>query len=157
MTARFRYMLDTNVVVDFLQHREPFYESSRLLMALGRVGEFELWLLESQFTDLVYILSDGGKPALMAEALQRLRGLRTFVEVYSSGSNGIDLMLASNWADPEDALIYEGALALQADAIITRNQADFEEGLVKALDCDQLFAHLEAAHDLAYSLVESRD
>lgn len=152
--ARFRYVLDTNVVVDFLNRREPFYEPTRLLMALGRIGEFELWLLESQFTDLVYILSEGGQKSLMAQALERLRGLRTFVEVHSSEAGGIDLMLTSDWADPEDHLIYEASLALQADAIITRNQKDFANHIVKALDCTELFAHLEQAHDLAYDIVE---
>ena len=150
--ARFRFMLDTNVVIDYLQDREPFRKSSLLLMMLGRIGEFELWLLESQFTDLVFILSEGGKPSLMPDTLEQLRGLRTFVEVHSSGSLGIDLMLASDWSDPEDALIHEAALALQADAIITRNQKDFADGLVKALDCEELFTYLETTHNLAYSL-----
>lgn len=150
--ARFRYLLDTNVVIDFLMQRKPFYKSSRLLMALGRLGEFELWLLESQFTDLVYILTDGGKKALIPQSLEQLRGLRTFVEVYSSGTEGIDVMLASTWSDPEDSLIYQAALKLHADAIVTRNQADFEGRAVKALSCDELFAHLEATHHLAYGI-----
>lgn len=153
--ARFRYLLDTNIVIDFLQQREPFHESSRLLMALGRAGEFELWLLESQFTDLVYILTDGGKRPLMASALERLRGLRTFIEVHSSGAEGIDLMLATAWPDPEDALIHEAALRLQADAIITRNQVDFENRLVSVFDCSQLFSHLETAHGLVYDIIET--
>ena len=147
-------MLDTNVVIDFLQQREPFYESSRLLMALGRIGEFELWLLESQFTDLVYILTDGGNKSLVSSALERLRGLRTFVEVHSSGPEEIDLMLASTWNDPEDALIYEAALQLQADAIITRNRSDFEGCAVKTLDCNELFSYLETSYDLAYDIID---
>lgn len=150
--ARFRYVLDTNIVVDFLQQRQPFYEPSRLLMALGRIGEFELMLSESQFADLVYILTDGGKASRMAPVLERLRGLRTFVEVYSNGAEGIDLMLASDWRDPEDALIYEAALCLHADAIITRNQSDFEGCKVNVMDCAQLFAYLEETHGLAYGI-----
>lgn len=150
--ARFRYVLDTNVVLDFIEERAPFYDESELLMLLGRSGEFELWLLESQFTDLIYILSAGGKPSRMRRTLQVLRGLRAFIEVYSSGAEGIDRMLTSDWADPEDALIHEAALALQADAIITRNQKDFADGLVNAMDCEELFKYLETTHDLAYAL-----
>lgn len=150
--ARFRFVLDTNVVLDYLQEREPFFESSLLVMMLGRIGEFELWLLESQFTDLIYILSEGGKRSLMPEVLEQLRALRTFVEVCSSGAEGIDTMLASGWNDPEDELIYLSALSLQADAIITRNKDDFEGKLVKAMGCEELFAYLEATHGLVYAL-----
>lgn len=152
--ARFRYVLDTNIVIDFVEKRAPFYEASRLLMLLGRIGEFELWLLESQFTDLIYILTEGGNSSRMQQTLQALRGLRSFIEVYSNGAEGIDRMLNTDRDDPEDALIHEAALALQADAIITRNQDDFGGSLVKAMDCEQLFAYLEDTHDLVYALEE---
>ena len=59
--AQVELLLDTNVVVDYLNEREPFYEKARLLMIGGRVGEFELWVSSSQVTDLVYILSNGGR------------------------------------------------------------------------------------------------
>ena len=49
--AQVELLLDTNVVVDYLNEREPFYEKARLLMIGGRVGEFELWVSSSQVTD----------------------------------------------------------------------------------------------------------
>ena len=64
-----KVMVDTNVLVDYLNEREPFCQDSRLLMIAANVGDVELWLCASQLTDLVYILSDGGKPELMAETL----------------------------------------------------------------------------------------
>ena len=63
--AQVELLLDTNVVVDYLNEREPFYEKARLLMIGGRVGEFELWVSSSQVTDLVYILSNGGRASEM--------------------------------------------------------------------------------------------
>lgn len=63
--AQAKLLLDTNVVVDYLNEREPFYEKARLLMIGGRVGEFELWISSSQVTDLVYILSNGGRTSEM--------------------------------------------------------------------------------------------
>ena len=55
--ARMKLLLDTNVVIDYLHEREPYYEKARLLMTAGRVGEFSLWITSSQVTDLIYILS----------------------------------------------------------------------------------------------------
>ena len=69
--AQAKLLLDTNVVVDYLNECEPFYEKARLLMIGGRVGEFELWISSSQVTDLVYILSNGGRTSEMDGTTQR--------------------------------------------------------------------------------------
>ena len=55
-----RLLVDTNVLVDYLGNREPFSQQARLLMILGKVGEYSLWVSATQITDLVYILSNGG-------------------------------------------------------------------------------------------------
>ena len=46
-------------------------------MTAGRVGEFDLWITSSQVTDLIYILSEGGKRSLLSRVLEQLRGMRT--------------------------------------------------------------------------------
>ena len=94
--AQVELLLDTNVVVDYLNEREPFYEKARLLMIGGRVGEFELWVSSSQVTDLVYILSNGGRASEMDAAMGQLRGLRTFVNVFAASEREVDLMLAAS-------------------------------------------------------------
>lgn len=134
-----RVMLDTNIVIDYLNERDPFYLRARVLMIGGRVGEFDLWLSSSQMTDLVYILSEGGKAALMPRTLERLRGLRTFVNVYPLSEGDIDQMLATSWRDPEDALLLQAALRVKADYLVTRNAEDFESSLVPIVDCDGFF------------------
>ncbi len=152
--ARPCLLVDTNVIIDYLNVREPFYEKARLLMLCGRAGEFDLWISSSQVTDLVYILSDGGKRSLMESTLERLRGVRTFINVFAVGASEIDGMLASSWKDPEDALLFEVALALRADAIVSRNKSDFESKLVKVLDCEELFDWLNDDFRLSYDEVK---
>lgn len=148
--ARAKLLVDTNVLIDYLSMREPFYDEARLLMIVGRVGEFELWMTSSQVTDLIYILSDGGKQSLMPSVLERLRGLRTFVEVFAVGGAEVDRMLASAWKDPEDALMFESALSLKADAIITRNAKDFESSLVRAMTAREFFNWLRDEEGVDY-------
>ena len=141
--AQAKLLLDTNVVVDYLNEREPFYEKARLLMIGGRVGEFELWISSSQVTALVYILSNGGRASEMDAVMGQLRGLRTFVNVF-----------AASWHDPEGYLLYEIALALRADALITRNQLDFPQGLVPVMNCDEFFQWMRDMHGLDYGEIE---
>lgn len=149
-----KLLLDTNIVIDFLSMREPFFEDARLLMALGRFGEFELWVSSSQVTDLIYLLSDGGKKQLIPEVLQQLRDLRTFVNVFAASAKEVDVMLASAWKDPEDFLLYEIALQLKADAVISRNQSDFPESLIPVMNCEEFFAWMEQTQGLAYGEID---
>ena len=91
--GKIKALLDTNIVIDFLNQREPFYEQARLLMIAGRVGEFDLWISSSQVTDLIYILSEGGKPSLIPETRERIQGLRTFANVFAVSEREIDKCL----------------------------------------------------------------
>ena len=149
---RLKILLDTNIVVDYLNKRDPYFESSRLLMILGYTNEVELWITSSQITDLIYILTEGGKPARLGEVLLQLRKLRQFVKVFATSEIEIDKMLLGDWKDPEDFLLYQCALGLQADAIVTRNGSDFEEQNIIICNCGELFDWLHKNKHLNYSL-----
>lgn len=73
----------------------------------------------------------------MDVAMGQLQGLRTFVNVFPASDREIDLVLAASRRDPKDCLPYEIALALKADALITRNLPSFPRSLVPAMNCDE--------------------
>ncbi len=123
-------------------------------MLCGKVGEFDLWVSSSQMIDLICVLSDGGKRSEMDDVLQRLRLLRTFVDVFPVSDREVDLMLAASWKDPENWLLVETALAIGADAVITRNRSDFPEDLIRVCDCEEFFAWQEEEYGFAYGEVE---
>lgn len=151
---RLKLLLDTNVCVDYLNRREPFFEDVRNLMVLGYVDEVELWITSTQMTDLVYISTDGGKPRFLQKTLERLRKFRQIVNVYPVGECEIDKMLLTNWKDPEDFLIYQCAISMSASAILTRNACDFEEQLIKVCDCKEFFKWIYESYSMKYSLVD---
>ena len=152
--AQAKLLLDTNIVVDYLDGRDFDFAATRLLMTAGKVGEFSLWISSSQVTDLVYILSEGGSKELIGSVLERLRRLRSFVNVYAASASDVDAMLATSWADPEDELLFEIAMKLHADAIITRNEADFETELIKVCNSSEFFDWFEATRGLSYAEVD---
>ena len=147
-----KLLLDINVVVDYLHVRKPFFDKARLLMILGCAHEFELWITSSQMTDLVYILTEGGKHQLMREALRQLRDLRQFVNVFATSEVEVDKMLLTSWIDPEDFLLYQCALSLKADAVIARNPRDFEEQAVKIFNCDEFFDWVYGNKSVRYAI-----
>lgn len=149
-----RLLVDTNIIIDYLQDRKPFSEPAELLLALGYVGEHELWMSSSQVTDTFYLLSEGGKPALAENAKRLLRQVRQVVRVGSLGELDIDTVLDSPWEDVEDACVHQCACKVRADAIITRNQADFARSSIKVFDCDELFDYLREEKGLDYGFIE---
>ncbi len=148
-----RLLVDTNILVDHLLDRRPFSEPASLLIALGRLREFELWMSASQITDVFYILSDGGKAARALMVRAALRRMREAVRVCALLESDVDATLDSPWDDFEDACVHQCALKIKADAIITRNQEDFARSSIKVFDCDELFAYLRDEKGLDYGFV----
>ncbi|ACV23682.1 Predicted nucleic acid-binding protein, contains PIN domain [Slackia heliotrinireducens] len=148
--AKQKLLLDTNIIVDFLNRREPWFEDARLLMICGRVGEFSLWISSSQVTDLVYIVSQGGRKDLVPQTLERLRYLRTFVNVVPVSDADVDRILATSWSDPEDALLVDLALKIRADAVISRDAVLRETDLLPAYDCGGFFDMLRRDYGVDY-------
>lgn len=148
-----KFLVDTNILIDYLRKREPFYSTARKLMIVGFVKEAELWISSSQATDLMYLLSDGGQKSKANQAKHDLKTLRRFINIYSIGEKHFDAAIDSSWLDLEDALVYQAALEIKADAIITRNQRDFDKSSLKVFDCDELFAFLEKENDVSYEEV----
>lgn len=117
---------------------------NRCFLLVGYVGDFDLWISSSQMTDLVYILSNGGKAPERPKALETLRGVRQFVNIYAPGEVEIDKMLLTSWQDPEEALMHEVALSLRVDAIISRNAQDYEGSFMPVLTCSELFEEFKS-------------
>jgi predicted nucleic-acid-binding protein len=128
-----RLFVDTNVIVDFLAKREPFYQDARNLMALARVGSVELWMSSSQVTDLVYILSNGGRVSEQNVARTAVRSLIKLVHVCAPGKEQVDNALSSDWSDFEDAFVHENARLVESDFIVTRDRKGFKHSHIPAL------------------------
>ena len=152
-----RLLVDTNIVIDCLRKRQPFDEPAKLLLALGKLGEFELWLSPTQLGDAYYLLSDGGKKTLADKVRNELKKLREVVRVCQFGEQEIDRALGLEWPDFEDALVYEAARSIRADALITRNQRDFSESAIPVFDCGEFFDWFAERHDVRYAEIAMDD
>jgi len=149
-----RLVLDTNVAIDFMLAREPYCAEANKLMLLGYLKEVELWLNGAQLNDLLYVLTKGGNPANNEAAKLGLKKLRECVHVYSAGEREFDATINSNWPDLEDAYLFQVALNLKADFIISRNQQDFALSSIRTLAAKEFFEYLEEQKGLIYELID---
>ena len=134
-------MLDTNIVLDHIGRREPFYELSRRTCLLGIVGEARTFISASMVTDLFCLLcKDFGSH----EAQRMIEEDLSFLNIVGVSPDDVAEALALKWNDVEDCLVACCAKKIGADYIITRNTRDFERSSVKAITPQELFDELDA-------------
>lgn len=134
-----RILLDTNVVLDVLQAREPFARPATRLFARIECGEIEGVLCATTLTTLDYLLNRA-MPREQAKAiLQRLLGLFGVAAVTRTV---LEAALASSMPDFEDAVLAYAASQAGAERVITRNPRDFRDSPVPVMDPIEFLAQL---------------
>lgn len=127
--------LDTNIVIDLLAKRDPFYKSAAQLFSLADKMKLQLCVSSLTFANTNYILLRERKPE---EARLILRKLKLLVTVISLDDKVIGLSLNdTDFKDYEDALQYYSALENGIDMIITRNLKDFQKSKIPVLTAEQ--------------------
>ena len=134
-----RIFVDTNIILDWLGQRDPFFVYARSIFNKGEHGEVRILISTMSYISVEYILKKrlGGQ-----RTRQALAGLRTISEVCNSGSKEIDLSIASLFNDFEDAFQYYSALNNGADVILTRNPKDFKHSDLPIMDAEQYLKSL---------------
>ena len=122
-----RIMVDTNVLLDILQKREPFFSDSYQALRKAIEAEAECLLSASAVTDIFYVLRKAlQSPQQAKERVEQLAALVTFADV-----TGMDIhtALSREMQDFEDAVVDAVAERNEADCILTRNTKDFAGSL----------------------------
>lgn len=145
-----RLFLDTNIMLDHILGRQPFADDAEKLMLLLSLNELEGWCGVSQYTDLFYVLTHGAGKVAPDAAKDSIRLMRTAVHGCSLSDEDAENALDSTWADFEDACIYQMALKVEADALITRDKEGFALSSIPVFDCVQLFVWLREKKGLDY-------
>ena len=132
-----RVFLDTNIVLDLLAHRMPFYSEAARLFSLADKKEIILSISALCLADSNYILS---RHLPSAEVRPILRKFKVLVNVLPLDDKITDLALNSDFHDFEDAIQYYTAIVNEQDLIITRNQADFKESKLPVMNAGEFLA-----------------
>ncbi|MFA5848993.1 MAG: twitching motility protein PilT [Bacteroidetes bacterium GWF2_40_14] len=130
-----KIFIDTNIIIDLLAKREPFYDEAAILFTLADKQKIELSVSALTFANTNYILLQSKKPD---DAKLILRKLKLIVQVLSLDEKIVGLSLNDNeFKDYEDALQYFTALENGVDAIITRNLKDFQKAKLPVMTAAQ--------------------
>jgi len=134
-----RLFIDTNVMLDLLGERKPFYEPIAKIATLAEKEIVTIVVSPLSFATVNYLLSKHESPKA---AKEKLRKFKIIAEVCPIDEKTIEKGMNSSMKDFEDALQYFGATEAECDIIITRNGKDFKQSLLPVMDAKEFLSSL---------------
>lgn len=132
-----KLFLDTNILIDYLSRREPFFDSAALLFQLGKRRKCQLAVSSLSFATASFILQAHYK--MSHESIVTLFSkLINLCNLTAVDEQIVKDAIKSEFDDFEDALQYYSAIKFQSDYIITRNKKDFSHSNIEVLTPDEL-------------------
>jgi predicted nucleic acid-binding protein len=136
-----KLFIDTNIVIDLLAEREPFYEDAAKLFSLSDKNKVKLSVSSLTFANTNYLLQ---KTNSASTAKEILRKFKILTEVLSLNDKIIDLALNdSGFGDFEDAIQYYSAIENSQEILITRNLKDFKTSKIPAMTASEFIKTLK--------------
>ena len=117
-----KILLDTNIVLDLLMQREPFFNDALKIFNQIESGRHEAFLCATTITTMHYLLT---KHSSKVESKKSMQLLLKLFDIAPVNKDVLTLAEKVDFSDYEDAVIYASAKKIDIEAIITRNEKDF--------------------------------
>ncbi|GGA80546.1 PIN domain-containing protein [Flavobacterium palustre] len=134
-----RLFLDTNVILDLLGERIPFFDSIAKIATLADMGKITLVASPLSFTTIDYVLN---RFESSESVLNKLRKFKIICEVCEVDEKTIEKGLNSSFKDFEDAVQYFTALQANCSIIITRNGKDFKNSTIPIMTAEEYLSSI---------------
>jgi predicted nucleic acid-binding protein len=130
-----KLFIDTNIVIDLLSRREPYYKESAELFSLADRKKVEISISSLTIANTSYVLLRQLKSDRVKEVL---RNLMLVVNVLPLDNKIIGLALNNEtFTDFEDGLQYFTAIEHEQEMIITRNLKDYKTSQIPVMTARQ--------------------
>lgn len=129
-----KVFVDTDIVLDLLSNREPFYSHSAHLFSEADKGKIRIHVSSLTFSNLNYILS---RQYSVDQARKKLLKFKTLITVLSVTDKVVELALSSDFKDFEDGLQYFTAIENNLKTLLTRNLKDYKTSEITVMTAEQ--------------------
>lgn len=125
-----KLFLDTNVMLDLLGERDPFYISAAKIATLADMREVTVIVSALSYATTSYFLT---KYYGLEKTKDKLRKFKVISGICELDEIIIEKGLNSDFSDFEDSLQYFSALRADCNIIITRNGKDFKKSQIPVM------------------------
>ncbi|WCL50638.1 type II toxin-antitoxin system VapC family toxin [Leptospira sp. GIMC2001] len=122
--------LDSDVIIDFLYGREPFFIDSIEIISLIEEKKIKGYISSLIIWNLFYILS---KQLNSKKARELIKDFKNLIHIISVDEKIIDFGLNSTIKDFEDSIQYFCARTKDIEYFITRNKKDYPKEGIKVV------------------------
>lgn len=130
-----KVLIDTNVLLDYLLEREPFFGNAKQVIISCVEGNTKGCIAAHSICNMFFILR---KDFTVKERREVLTNLCSIFEVEGIDKQKLLLGLANEkFSDFEDCLQMECAKAYEAEYIVTRNVSDYITSEIKAIEPEE--------------------
>ena len=136
---KFKIFIDSDIILDMLSKREPFYGSAAILFSLIERGTLKGYTSPVIFSNLHYILR---KRISKKETITSLKYLKSLIMILPVDSRAIESALDSGFDDFEDAIQYYCAEQNGINYFITRNKLDYSKAQITILSANEFLSML---------------
>lgn len=128
-----KVFVDTDVCIDLLSGRQPFNKTAEILFSMADTGKVRLFVSSLSFSNIDYVLRSNYPKGNSRQLLVRFK---TLVKVLAVDEKTIDLAIASDFNDFEDAIQYACALNNDIPILVTRNVRDYKKSEIPVITPD---------------------
>ena len=118
-----RLMIDTNIILDVLLEREPFFRDSKAVLDLCESKKVLGFISASTATDIFYLVRKALKST--DKAYIALGHILNIVKVLTVTNDDVNTAFIHHAPDFEDCLLATCAKSNKCAGIVTRNKKDF--------------------------------
>ena len=124
---------DTDISLDLLSKRLPFYNAASHLFSSADKSEIKIYISSLTFANLHYTLRSENS---LSETRRILNNYRILVNILSVDEKIIDLALQSLFKDFEDAIQYYTAIRNNIPIFLTRNLKDYKKADIPVMTAE---------------------
>ena len=136
-----KIFIDTNIVIDLLSRRDPFFKEAASLFSLADKKHIKLSVSSLTIANTSYTLL---RQINLKETKSVLRKLRLIVEILPLDDKVVGLALNDDtFTDFEDGLQYFTAIENNQGIIITRNLKDFKNSKMPVMTTRQFLETID--------------
>ncbi|RYY58505.1 MAG: PIN domain-containing protein [Chitinophagaceae bacterium] len=128
-----KVFIDTDIALDLLARREPYYAASADLFTMADRGMVDLYISALSLSNLHYLLS---RQHNTAESSRILANFKVLVKALAVDDKIIELALSSRFPEFEDAIQYYTAVENGIQTLLTRNAKDYKLASIRVLTAE---------------------
>jgi predicted nucleic acid-binding protein len=137
-----KILIDTNIILDFLLQRDPFFQDAERLFQAISQDRIVGYVTATTLTDIFYIARR--QTQSLEKARQAVLETLIVMAVCPVDRDVLESALSSNCADFEDAVQIFSAVAQGLDAIVTRDPQGFVDSPLLTLTVRDLLIQIDS-------------